>query len=58
MTYRVHYTISDSMSAEDDFVDVGGDTLEEVTQAATDAINARSLDMVANSVWTEDISGN
>jgi hypothetical protein len=58
MTYRVHYTISDSMSAEDDFVDVGGDTLEEVTQAVTDAINARSLDMVANSVWTEDISGN
>ena len=55
MTMRIHYTISDAMSASDEIVDVSADTLQEVTQMVSDTIATRGLSIAKNGVWTEEI---
>ena len=57
MTMRIHYTISDAMSASDEVVDVSADTLQEVTQMVSDTIATRGLSIAKNGVWTEEIDG-
>ena len=55
MLYRVHYTVTTNLSAEDDFVDVAGDTLDDITAAASNVFASRLLDIERNAVWTEEI---
>jgi hypothetical protein len=56
MTYRVHYTITTDLSAEDDFMDITTDSIDDMTNAVRDALTSRGLDLERNAVWTEDVT--
>lgn len=55
MLYRVHYTVTTNLSAEDDFVDVAEDTLDPISTAVHNILSSRLLDMERNAVWTEEL---